>query len=369
MRKFTLIAGLISLSITLFAQGSGTPSTLRVKTDANGYLVTVAAAQTNPISQGTFSSRILKTDANGNLLTVNTGGPISGVTSFAASTCAGPSIAETGALTTGFAFTATPSILDCVNGTARNTLTATTLTSTVQYLLPDGTSSAPAYSFSADATMGFFRSAAKTFSFGNNGTTEVSIDMVNNTFSLAEDTYQLRFGGSSDVVISRGAANVLTLASGDMLSFGGVGAGNLLLKPNGSGLQIKAGDDSGFTDIKVGSVTTGAGAILFSSTAPTVTSAGTSPSVPNSNGTMAFRVNVGTGGTATTIVMSMPAATTGWNCDAENITSNAANRANQQVVQQASTTTSVTVQNQTISTGAALAFTASDIVRFICVAF
>jgi hypothetical protein len=104
-------------------------------------------------------------------------------------------------------------------------------------------------------------------------------------------------------------------------------------------------------------------------TAPTVTSAGTSPSVVASNGTAAFTVNVGTGGTATTIVMAMPAATTGWACVPQNLTASAANRANQQVVQQSSTTTAVTVQNQTISTGAALAFTASDIVRFLCTAY
>jgi hypothetical protein len=242
-------------------------------------------------------------------------------------------------------------------------------TFTGQILASDGTNVAPSYSFTSDPTMGFYRSAAKTFAWANNGTIEVSIDMTNNFFSLGEDTYKLRFGGSSDVALSRGAANVLTLDSGDMLSFGGVAAGNLLLKPNGSSLQIKAGDDSGFTDVKVGSVTTGAGAILFSSTTPTVTSAGTSPSVPNSNGTFAFRVNVGTGGTATTIVMSMPAATTGWNCDAENITANAANRADRKVVQQSSTTTAVTVQYQVVSTGAATAFTASDIVRFVCVAY
>lgn len=110
-------------------------------------------------------------------------------------------------------------------------------------------------------------------------------------------------------------------------------------------------------------------AMATSSTAPTVTSAGTTPSVTASNGTAAFRVNVGTGGTATTIVLAMPAAVTGWNCSTENLTSNAANRAGQRVLQQSSTTTAVTAQNQTISTGAALAFAASDIVAFICLAF
>lgn len=116
-----------------------------------------------------------------------------------------------------------------------------------------------------------------------------------------------------------------------------------------------------------GAVAIGTG-LTFSPTAPTVTSAGTSPSIV-ANGTAAFRVDVGTGGTATTIVLAMPAAATGWNCHADNLTGAAANRAGQRMVQQSSTTTAVTVQNQTIATGAALAFTASDIVAFLCVAY
>jgi hypothetical protein len=72
---------------------------------------------------------------------------------------------------------------------------------------------------------------------------------------------------------------------------------------------------------------------------------------------------------ATTIVLAMPAATTGWNAYAENITGTAANRADSRVVVQSSTTNSLTLQYQTISTGAALAFTASDIVAVIAFAF
>lgn len=110
-------------------------------------------------------------------------------------------------------------------------------------------------------------------------------------------------------------------------------------------------------------------ALAFSTTAPTVTSAGTSPSITASNGTAAFIVNVGTGGTATDIVLAMPTANAGWICHANNITATAANRADQAVRQTASTTTSVTLQNQTVSTGAALAFTASDVVRCQCTAY
>lgn len=111
------------------------------------------------------------------------------------------------------------------------------------------------------------------------------------------------------------------------------------------------------------------GHLLLSSTAPTITSAGTSPSVTANNGAATFIVNVGTGGTATTIVMAMPAATAGWTCQANDITASAAAIAGVGDRQMSSGTTAVTVQHYTVSTGAALAYTASDLVRFICVAY
>ena len=154
--------------------------------------------------------------------------------------------------------------------------------------------------------------------------------------------YNLVFNSRNDSQASLG--NALTITRSSLLStFGGV------VKASGGGISFSN--------------------IAFSSTAPTVTSAGTSPSITASNGTAAFEVNVGTGGTATTIVLAMPTATTGWNCHATNVTATAANRADQAVRQTASTTTSVTLQNQTVSTGAALAFTASDLVRCQCTAY
>lgn len=111
-------------------------------------------------------------------------------------------------------------------------------------------------------------------------------------------------------------------------------------------------------------------ALVAANTAPTITSAGTSPSVTASSGTMAFRVNVGTGGTATTIVLALPTATTGWNCFGNDITAAAANRnPTGALMLQSSTTTAATLQYQTVATGVALAFTASDIVAINCVGF
>lgn len=101
--------------------------------------------------------------------------------------------------------------------------------------------------------------------------------------------------------------------------------------------------------------------------APTVTSlCGATPVV---TGTAAsFTLNVGTGGTATGCVLTIPApaATNGWACTVTNRTAVAANRLGQWTVQTAATTNTVTIQNQTIATGAALAFTASDIVAMAC---
>jgi hypothetical protein len=108
---------------------------------------------------------------------------------------------------------------------------------------------------------------------------------------------------------------------------------------------------------------------FISQTAPTIASGfGTSPSVTTNSGTAVFLVNVGTGGSATNGVITMPAATNGWACFVNNITAAAAHRADN-TVQTASTTTSITIENQTKSTGAAVAWTASDIVRIIAFAY
>lgn len=109
--------------------------------------------------------------------------------------------------------------------------------------------------------------------------------------------------------------------------------------------------------------------LLFSGTAPTISSGfGTSPSVTANNGVVTFRLNVGTGGSASSGAIGMPTASVGWNCSVQNLTAHAGNRADDSV-QTASTTTTVSVQNQTKSTGAAVAWTASDILTASCIAF
>jgi hypothetical protein len=109
--------------------------------------------------------------------------------------------------------------------------------------------------------------------------------------------------------------------------------------------------------------------LAFSSAAPTISSGfGTGPSV-TAGTAAAFRVDVGTGGTASDGVIALPTATNGWNCEVENLTATTANIGNIRTVQLSSTTTTATVESQTVNTGAAAAWTAGDILALSCTAF
>lgn len=99
---------------------------------------------------------------------------------------------------------------------------------------------------------------------------------------------------------------------------------------------------------------------------PTISSGfGTTPAILKTSGATSFTVNVGTGGTATAGVIGLSAARNGWTCQVYNQTAHASNRADD-TVQTANTTSTVTVQNQTKSTGAAVAWTASDTLNVSC---
>lgn len=165
---------------------------------------------------------------------------------------------------------------------------------------------------------------------------------------------------------------LLTNAAGSdftRLDVGGTTSSFPALGHTGTVLQAKLADNSTFAgfgafDYRLGSV------VWNSSTAPSApSSCGTSPAVTTANGTAAWVVTGGTGGTATGCVVTMPAATTGWNCSINNLTGSAAHRADRTTVQTASTTTSVTWEYQVVSTGAAVAFTASDVFRGLCAAY
>lgn len=219
MKRTILILTTLLLTVSALSiySATGTPSNLVVRTDANNYLLVTAVTQTNPVTQGVFASRTLRTDSTGSLQVVLTGTvtptyPLS----IPASTCAAPSLGESGAATTGIAFTATPSILNCISGTARTTLTASSFTLTVPILVADGSASAPSYSFSSDPDTGFYWNAfapntiyisiagSNNSRFGANGNFDFGSDAVlqwypGNNFS----------GTTADVSLSREGANHL----------------------------------------------------------------------------------------------------------------------------------------------------------------
>ena len=91
---------------------------------------------------------------------------------------------------------------------------------------------------------------------------------------------------------------------------------------------------------------------------------GTTPSV-TAGYAAAFRVNVGTGGAATTGVVALPTAFAGWNCTAQDITT----PASFVTAQTASTVSTASFANYSRTTGLSIAWTASDILAISCLPY
>jgi hypothetical protein len=186
---------------------------------------------------------------------------------------------------------------------------------------PDGTISLPGMSFAAEPSSGLYRAGAGSIGLSTLGVMRVLTDGAN-TYLAGPNGVTNFYQSNSATVIN---SSTLALATGGVVQ-----------------------------------------SIAISSTVPTIASGfGTTPSVTIANGTAAFRINVGTGGTAQNGVVTMPAATTGWNCQVDDVTTPASFVTDQT----ASTTTSVTVQNYSRTTGLAIAWTASDVLAFLCLGF
>lgn len=99
--------------------------------------------------------------------------------------------------------------------------------------------------------------------------------------------------------------------------------------------------------------------LMISATAPSISSGfGSTPSIASNNGTAAFTINVGTGGTAQTGVIGLPTATTGWRVNCDDVTTKSATV--YLTKQTATSTTSATI-GLFDAAGAAAAWAASDI--------
>lgn len=104
--------------------------------------------------------------------------------------------------------------------------------------------------------------------------------------------------------------------------------------------------------------------LAASSTAPTIASGGcTSPAVTWNNGTAAFKLTLGSSCTGVkTITLTLPAATNGWVCTANDVTTPASNV----VAEHSSNTTTVVLGNYARTTGLAADFTAAEVVLVSC---
>lgn len=129
-----------------------------------------------------------------------------------------------------------------------------------------------------------------------------------NTWGMDIDSFQnLRFTaltGTSGTAFFPTSIQSTSAITGSLVTYGGVGVG----------LDLNVG----------GNVTAGKyslASLVASAVAPTIASGfGTSPSITASNGTAAFEVHVGTGGTSGSGNINLPTAAHGWACDAHDIT-------------------------------------------------
>lgn len=412
------IMGALGTGLVINTTTTGVPTIYAGVTCTNQFLRVVSA-----IGAGTCAAVSLTADVTGTLpvanggtgLTVGTSGGILGYT--ATGTIASSALLTANALILGGGAGVVPGPMASLgttttvlhgNAAGAPTFGAVVLTTDVSGILPGA---------NGGTANGFFAvtgptTSLKTFTFPNASSTVLT---SNAAVTPAQGGTGLATYTIGDLLQASATTTLATLAAtttGNALISGGVGTvsawGKIGLTTHISGTLGPTNGGTGFAayttgdllyavsgvalarlnDVAVGSVLVSGGvgvapawsatprvtalhvgtALTFSATAPTVASGfGTSPVIAGT--ATAFRVDVGTGGTATDGVLTMPAATTAWNCHVENLTATTANRANQRTLQLGSTTTSVTIENQTISTGAALAWTASDVVALTCAAY
>lgn len=336
-------------------------------------------------------------------------------------TCAAPAYAFTGATTTGMAGTTTPSVLECVGGTTvatwavpsgaattsnllNSTATVTPVSAAVRgwnlQITGAGSAAFGIQALNVDLLAGytgagstlsgrFSNASAGTATTGWTGGGNIA-NNGNATGTTAGHNLGASFSASGSSALNVGAlARVASSSSTLNIGVGGlslngtssvggffglmstaptIATSAALMADNGAvAADIFTARDNGTA---VTSIPDGGGfamtALALSPTAPTIASGfGTTPSIPNANGTAAFTVNVGTGGVASSGVLTFPTAATGWVVDCTNIT----NAATSVTAQTAGTTTSVTLANYSRTTGLLTAWVASDVLRCKAMAY
>jgi hypothetical protein len=178
--------------------------------------------------------------------------------------------------------------------------------------------------------------------------------------------------GNANIAIDGGAGVVV--ASQYNIGASQLGCGGLA--NSGTGCQANTGTSGATVPFLNGSnawsalntfAAIGPVVAAWSATAPTI-SAGfcsTSPSITASNGVAAFDINVGTSCSGSVGTLAMPAATTGWVCHFEDVTT----PASYVISQTGGANNTVTLTAYSRTTGLASNFTASDHIRASCIGY
>lgn len=150
--------------------------------------------------------------------------PVFGSAGVAASTCAAPGVYLSSLATTGIAFTATPSVLLCLNGVAVGTVAAGSFTSTVPWLGPDGTVANPAYGYTSTAGLGWRRSATSEQRAQAQGADVLAVGLSSGANGYIEILANNPTIYMSDVTLARTAtANQFELGNDDRLRIAATG--------------------------------------------------------------------------------------------------------------------------------------------------
>lgn len=219
--------------------------------------------------------------------------------------------------------------------------------------------SSPATTVSTGGVTTGTQSFAGAKTFTTSGTTSVDLTVTQAASKMAVSiptTGAISFNGDAVGISNTSGGSAVYDDNSDLvLAYGNQGR----LKVNhGSGeVVLLLGLDS--PKVKFG------GVLVFSGTAPTVSSGfGTSPSITAGRAT-AFRLNVGTGGSASSGVIALPTAAVGWNCTCADLTTQSTTVF--LCKQTASSTTTATITNYNTA-GSAAAWVASDVLAVSCTA-
>jgi hypothetical protein len=367
----------------------------------------------NAAGAPTFGAVVLTTDVSGTLPVANGGtgittGTSGGVLSFtAAGTIASSGALTANALVLGGGAGVAPGVLGSLgttttllhgNAAGAPTFAAASLTADVTGTLPATNGGTGLSSFvtgdliyASSATTLIGRAAVATGRYLRSAGAATAPVWSTLVLPNAATTGDLLYASATDTIVT-----LADVAVGRYLRSGGVATAPLwstLVLPNaattGDLLAASATDTVGnIAAVAVGQVLASAGTgtlpaytanpristlllgpnLALSSAAPTISSGfGTSPSI-TSGTSAAFTLDVGTGGTATNGVVGLPTAATGWVCDVEDRTGVLGNVADRRTVQIAASTTTATFEYQIVSSGAAAAWAASDVLAASCVA-